>query len=96
MTRAGLPARAFSDSRSSLLRIASCRPNGDCSEAAQLRRLREARELQEELVHVLPDLVGAGEEAVVRVAARGLRVVVAGAQMAIAADAARLTPHDEE
>ena len=77
MMRAGRPARACSASRSILAMTASCRPNGDCSRQHELRRLREARELQEQLVHVLPDLVVAGEQAVVRVRARGARVVVA-------------------
>ena len=49
------------------------------------RRLREARQLQEQLVHVLADLRIAGEQAVVGVAARGARVIVAGAQVAVAA-----------
>jgi hypothetical protein len=71
-------------------------PEWRLQQAAKLRRLREARELQEELVHVLPDLVGAGEEAIVRVAARGARMVVARAEMAVATNAARLSPHDED
>ena len=60
----------------------------------QPRSLREAGELQEQLVHVLADLRIAGEQAVVRVTARGARVVVAGAEMAVAAQAVGFAAHD--
>ena len=87
-------ARARLRARSSRA-SASCRPKGDCSRQLSFGRLREARELQEELVHVLADVVVAREEAVVRVDARRARVIVAGAEVAVAADAARLAAHDE-
>ena len=64
-------------------------------EAVELRRLGEARELQEQLVHVVADVVRAGEQAVVGVLARGAGVIVTGAEMTVAADTARLAPHDE-
>ena len=64
-------------------------------QTVQLRCLGKARQLQEELVHVLADIRVAGKEAVVGVDAGGLRVIVAGTQMAVAANAARLAPHDE-
>src|SRR5579883_544992 len=60
------------------------------NETVELRCLGEAGELQEELVHVLADLVIVGEEAVVGVLARGPWVVVAGAEVTIAANAAGL------
>ena len=59
-------------------------------QAVELRSLRQAGELQEELVHVLADLVIAGEEAIVGVLPGGPRMIVAGAEVAVAADAARL------
>ena len=62
----------------------------------QPRRLREAGELQEQLVHVLADRRVAGEQAVVGVAARGARVVVAGAEVAVAAQAFGLAAHDHQ
>src|SRR5581483_3229414 len=67
---------------------------GRLDEAIEPRRLREARELQEELVHVLTDFVVAREKPVIRVLASGPRVVVAGTEMTVAADAARLPADD--
>src|SRR5712672_731414 len=68
---------------------------GRLDEPVQLRGLREARELQEQLVHVLPDLIVARENAVVRVGPRRLWMIVAGAEMTVTADSAGLAPHDE-
>ena len=68
---------------------------GRLHQAVKLRGLREAGELQEQLVHVMADLVVAGEQPVVGVQARGARMVVAGAQVAVAADAAGLAAHDQ-
>ena len=45
-------------------------------------------------MHVLADLGIAGEQAVVGVAARGARVVVAGAEVAVAAQAVGFAAHD--
>ena len=95
MMRAGRPARACSRFALDLREHRLVQPNGDCSRLRELRRPREAGELQEELVHVLPDLVVAGEQAVVGVGARGARVVVAGAEMAVAAHAVGFAPHDQ-
>ncbi len=63
-------------------------------EFLELRGLGQAGELQEQLVHVLPDLIVAGEQAVVGVGTRGPWMIVAGAQVAVAPDSARLAPHD--
>ena len=68
---------------------------GRLRQAVELRGLGEAGELQEQLVHVGADLVVAGEQAVVGVGARGARVVVAGAEVAVAADAPGLAAHDQ-
>ena len=38
--------------------MAACKPNGDCSSLVQARRLRQAGQLQEQLVHVLADRRG--------------------------------------
>ncbi len=56
---------------------------------AQPWHAREARELQEQLVQVLADRLVAREQAVVGVRARGLQVVVPGADVAIAAQQCR-------
>ncbi len=45
-------------------------------------------------MHVLADVRIAGEQAVVRVTARGARVIVAGAEMAVAAQAIGFAAHD--
>jgi hypothetical protein len=52
---------------------------------AQPRHAREAGQLQKDLVNVLADRLIGGQQAVVGVEARGLRVIVAGAQVAVAA-----------
>ena len=95
MMRAGRPARACSRLALDLRDDRFVQAERRLQQAAQLRRLREARELQEQLVHVLADLVVAGEKAVVRVGARGARVVVAGAEVAVAANATGLAPDDQ-
>ena len=54
----------------------------------------EAGQLQEQFVQVLADGLVASEQAVVGVAARGTRVIVAGAEMAVAAQPAAFPAHD--
>ncbi len=60
---------------------------------AQLRHLREAGELQENLVNIFADGLVGSHEAVIGIQPRGLGVVVAGAQVAVAAQAFFLAPH---
>jgi hypothetical protein len=62
---------------------------------SQLWRARQAGELQEDLVHVEADGLVRGQQPVVGVGARRAPVVVAGAQVAVAADAIALAPHDQ-
>src|SRR5262249_1437492 len=61
-------------------------------QAVQLRSLSQTRELQEQLVHVLPDLVVTGQNAVVRVRPRRLRVVVAGTEVTVTPDTTGFAP----
>ena len=56
-------------------------------ELAQARHPRESGELQEDLVDVLADRLVGGHQAVVGVQPRGLGVVVAGAEVAVAPQA---------
>ena len=63
-------------------------------EPSQLRHAREARELQEDLVDVLADRLVRGQQPVIGVEARRLRVVVARAEMAVAAQSLLLAAHD--
>ena len=63
-------------------------------ELAQPRHPREPGELQEDLVDVLADRFIGGQQAVVGVKPRRLGVVIAGAEMAVAAQALLLAAHD--
>ncbi len=96
MMRAGLPSRAFCCFAFDLGEDRLVQAERRLQQAAELGRLREARELQEELVHVLPHFVGTGEKAVIRVTARRARVIVAGAEVAVAPDAARFAADHEQ
>ena len=58
------------------------------------RCLREARELQEQFVHVLADLGITGEQAVIGITTRGARVVVAGAEVAVPSQAVGFATND--
>ncbi len=60
---------------------------------ARLRRV--AGKLVEQLRHILPHHRVAGEQAEIGVLARGLRIVVAGAHVAVAGEAVRLLTNDE-
>ena len=73
-----------------------CRVNGDCSSTPQLRRARQAGQVQEDLVHVQADGRIAGQQSVVGVGARRLLVVVARAQVAVAAHAIGLAAHHQD
>ena len=64
-------------------------------QSPQARRLRQAGQLQEDLVHIVADCFVAGEQAVVGVAARRTGMVVAGAEVAVAAYALRFAAHDQ-
>ena len=63
---------------------------------SELRGPRQARHLQEELVQVLADRLIAGKQAVVGIGARGARVVVAGADVAVAPQLRVLAPDDQD
>jgi hypothetical protein len=63
-------------------------------EFAQTRHPRQARELQEDLMDVLPDRFIGGEQAIVGVEPRGLGVVIAGSQVAVPPQPLLLAPHD--
>jgi hypothetical protein len=70
---------------------------GRVQQLAQARHPGQAGELQKYLVDVLADGLVGGHEAVVGVQPGGLRMVVAGAQVAVTAQALLLTPdHHEE
>ena len=62
---------------------------------AEVRRPAEAGEVVEEVGDVVRDLLVGGEQPEVLVDARGQGVVVAGADVDVAAQAARLAAHDE-
>ncbi len=66
----------------------------DCSSLRSRCTLREAGELQEELMQVFADGLIAGEQPVIRIGARGFQVIVAGAHVAIALEPLGLPPHD--
>ena len=61
----------------------------------QIRRAHQARELHEDLVHVLAERLVGREQAVVGVRARRSRMVVARAEVHVAAQLAVLAAHDE-
>ena len=96
MMRAGLPARACSASRSIFAMSAWCRLNGACSSLRSFGTRVRPGELQENLVDVLADRFIGGHQAVVGVQARGLGVVVAGAEVAVAAQTPLLAAHDHD
>ena len=93
MMRAGLPARACSRLALDLCDQRLMQAEGRMQELAQARHPREAGELQENLVDVLADGFIGGQQAVVGVEPRGLGVVIAGAEMAVAAQTLLLAPH---
>ena len=62
---------------------------------AEVRRPSEARQVVEEIGDVVGDLLVGGEQPEVLVDASSERVVVAGADVDVAAQAARLAAHDE-
>ncbi len=72
------------------LQDARVQREGRAPHVAQLGRLAEPGELLEDLVHVGADRLAAGEEVEVGVEAGGARVVVAGAQVHVAHQAALL------
>ncbi len=92
MMRAGLPARACSALACDLRQQRLVQAEGRVQQLAQLRHPREPRELQEYFVDVLADGLIGGQQAVIGVEACGFRVVVAGAQVAVAPQALVLAP----
>ena len=79
---------------SSMIAVAQVR--GRDEHAPVAARAGEAGEEVEHVGDVGADLLVAGEQAEVRVQARGLGVVVAGADVQVVADAVALAAHDED
>ena len=94
MMRAGLPGSRELHLSLGLLQQRLVQRERRLQDLLHRRDARRARELQEQLVQVFAHRLVAGEQAVVRVDARGVRMVVAGAAMAVAAQLATLASHD--
>ena len=95
MMRPPLPARALAISRSISAVQGFVQLEGRLQEPSQARCLGEAGELQEDLMHVVADGLIGSEQTVVGVSAGGAGMVVAGAQVAVAADPLGFAPHDQ-
>ena len=89
-------ARARRSSRSISSSSPSRMPLRRDEQLAVAQRPRHAGEEVEHVGDVGADLLVAGEQAEVRVQARGLRVVVAGADVDVVAHAVALAAHDED
>ena len=87
MMRARLPAWAARASARISSTMPSCMVKGDCISDLSAARAQPGQ-LGEDLVHVLAQLGIGGQQAEVGVQARGTRMVVAGAQVGVAAQPA--------
>ena len=95
MIRAGLPASAWARSRSMSAASRFARWVGCDDQLVPVVALRVARQQVEERAGVFAELAAAGEEAQVGVEAGRRRVVVAGRQVHVAADAVVLAAHHQ-